>query len=106
MMRRRKAETLVEFLMAAFIFTEIMTGVLSFIANQTETLVNIRNRDTMMFHAQRFMNIKNYSDDYTVERYNKDSVCLNDKISVDLNADEDILTVRKGKSTMTFNLNP
>ena len=99
MMRRRKAETLVEFLMAAFIFTEIMTGVLSFIANQTETLVNIRNRDTMMFHAQRFRNMG-----VSTSAYNSDSVCLSDDIRI--NIDENIMTVKKGKSTMTFDLNP
>lgn len=97
MMKKRKAETLVEFLMAAFIFTEIMAGVLSFIANQTETLVNIRNRDTMMFHAQRFMNMN-----VSTSEYNSDSVCLEDKISI--NIDGDIMTVSKGKSIMTFNL--
>ena len=100
MMRRRKAETLVEFLMAAFIFAEIMTGVLSFIAGQTQTLVNIHNRDTMMFHAQRFRNMGS-----STSKYNTDSVCLKDNISVDINGD--ILTVRKGtKSTMTFDLKP
>lgn len=97
MMKRRKAETLVEFLMAAFIFTEIMTGVLSFIANQTETLVNIRNRDTMMFHAQRFRNMG-----VSTSEYNSDSVCQKDNVSI--NIDGDVMTVRKGKSTMTFNL--
>lgn len=96
-MKRRKAETLVEFLMAAFIFTEIMAGVLSFIANQTETLVNIRNRDTMMFHADRFRNMN-----VSTSEYNSDSVCLEDKISI--NIDGDIMTVSKGKSIMTFNL--
>ena len=99
MMRRRKAETLVEFLMAAFIFTEIMAGVLSFIANQTETLVNIRNRDTMMFHAQRFRNMN-----VSTSEYNSDSVCQKDNVSI--NIDGDVMTVSKGKSTMTFNLNP
>lgn len=98
-MRRRKAETLVEFLTASFIFVQIMTGVLTFIANQTETLVNIRNRDTMMFHAQRFMNMQT---SYT--SYNNDTVCKADNVTVI--SEDNILTVSKGKSTMTINLRP
>ena len=93
-MRRRKAETLVEFLMASFIFVEIMTGVINFIANQTETLVNIRNRDTMMFHAQRYLNGQTTADDVRI------------KDGVDISQSGNILTVSKGKSTMTINLNP
>lgn len=98
-MRRRKAETLVEFLTASFIFVQIMTGVLTFIANQTETLVNIRNRDTMMFHAQRFMNMQT---SYT--SYNNDTVCKADNVTVI--SEDNVLTVSKGKSTMTINLRP
>ena len=99
MMRRRKAETLVEFLMAAFIFAEIMTGVLSFIANQTETLVNIHNRDTMMFHADRFRNMN-----VSTSEYNNEDVCKADNVTVI--SEDNILTVSKGKSTMTIELKP
>ena len=97
-MKRRKAETLVEFLMASVIFTEIMAGVLSFIANQTETLVNIHNRDLMMFHAQRYMNMG-----ITYSAYNADPLCVQDnvKFSKDKNGN---LTISTGKSTMTFAL--
>ncbi len=98
-MRKRKAETLVEFLMASVIFVQIMAGVITFIANQTETLVNIRNRDTMMFHAQRFRNMN-----VSTSAYNADSVCLRDNVSVDLQSN--ILTISKGKSTMEINLKP
>lgn len=98
-MKKRKAETLVEFLTASFIFVQIMTGVLTFIANQTETLVNIRNRDTMMFHAQRFMNMQT---SYT--SYNNDTVCKADNVTVI--SEDNVLTVSKGKSTMTINLRP
>ncbi len=100
MMRKRKAETLVEFLVASFIFVEIMAGILSFIANQTETLVNIRNRDTMMFHAQRFMNMG-----VSISEYNNDDICKADNVT--LNQDGSMLTVsRDTKSTMTINLKP
>ncbi len=100
MVRRRKAETLVEFLMASFIFVEIMTGILSFIANQTQTLVNIRNRDTMMFHVQRFRNMG-----VSTSAYNNDDVCKADNVT--LNQDGNMLTVSRGtKSTMTINLKP
>ena len=100
-MKKRKAETLVEFLMASFIFVEIMTGVINFIANQTETLVNIRNRDTMMFHAQRFINMQPKDDD---DYNNNDKVCKADNVKVF--SEDNILKVSKGKSTITINLNP
>lgn len=106
MMRRRKAETLVEFLMALFVFGVIMGGVakerggiIDFIANQTTTLVNIRNRDTMMFHAQRFRNMN-----VSTSAYNADSVCQKDNVNISI--DGDIMTVSRGKSTMTFNIKP
>ena len=99
MMQRRKAETLVEFLMAAFIFAEIMTGVLSFIANQTQTLVNIHNRDTMMFHVQRFRNMN-----VSTSEYNDDDVCKADNVT--MNQSSNTLIVSKGKSTMTIELKP
>ncbi len=98
-MKKRKAETLVEFLMASFIFVEIMAGVLSFIANQTETLANIRSRDAMMFHARRFMNMQT---SYT--SYNNDDVCKADNVTVI--SEDNVLTVSKGKSTMTISLRP
>ena len=98
MMRRRKAETLVEFLMASVVFVEIMAGVLTFIANQTETLVNISNRDTMMFHAQRYMNMGvSYSD------YNGDALCVKDNVNFSKD-DNGNLIISKGKSTMKFEL--
>ena len=99
MMRRRKAETLVEFLMASFIFVEIMASVLSFIAGQTETIVNILHRDAMMFHAQRFRNMN-----VSTSAYNNDDVCKADNVTV--NQSGNTLTVSKGKSTMTIELKP
>lgn len=93
-MRRRKAETLVEFLMASVIFVEVMAGVMTFIANQTQTLVNIRDRDTMMFHVQRYLNGQTAADD------------VRTKDGVDISRNGNILTVSKGKSTMEINLKP
>lgn len=98
-MKKRKAETLVEFLMASFIFVEIMAGVLSFIANQTETLANIRSRDAIMFHVQRFRNMQT---SYTA--YNDDDVCKADNVVLELSGN--ILSASKGKSTMVINLKP
>lgn len=51
---RRKGETLTEFLTAATVFGMMMAGIFEFIANHTETLADIRNKDELMYHAQRF----------------------------------------------------
>ena len=55
-MKKRRAETLVEFLVATAIFGTMMIGVCNFIANQTQTLVNIRHRDEFMYYANWLVN--------------------------------------------------
>lgn len=94
-MKRRKAETLVEFLMASLIFAEIMTSVLGFIANQTQTVVNISNRDIMMFHAQRFVNMQTLGSTVSDENYSdNDDVCKTDNVKV--HSEDNVLTVSRG----------
>lgn len=55
-MRKRRGESLAEFLTASLVFGIIMAGLFEFMANQTENLAMIRDRDTMMFYAQRYHN--------------------------------------------------
>ncbi len=50
-MRKRRGESLAEFLTASLVFGIIMAGLFEFMANQTENLAMIRDRDDLMFHA-------------------------------------------------------
>ena len=51
---KRKGETLTEFLTALTVFGLMAAGIFEFIANQTENLADIKNKDEIMYHAQRF----------------------------------------------------
>lgn len=55
-MKRRSGETLTEFLVATTVFGIISAGLFEFIANQTETLADIRNKEDLMYYAQRYVN--------------------------------------------------
>ena len=49
---KRKGETLTEFLAAVTVFGLMVSGIFEFIANQTENLADIKNKDDMMYGAQ------------------------------------------------------
>ena len=49
---KRKGETFTEFLTASMVFGIMMAGLFEFMANQTQTVANIRDRDNLMFLAQ------------------------------------------------------
>ena len=49
---KRKGETFTEFLTSATVFGIMMAGLFEFMANQTQSLANIRDRDNLMYGAQ------------------------------------------------------
>ena len=53
---KRKGETFTEFLVATAVFGIMMGGLFEFMANQSETLSDIKNRDELMFYAQKYVN--------------------------------------------------
>lgn len=55
-MQRRKAETLIEFLVAVFIFGILMTSLFNFMAVQTENAVIIKINDNLFYKAQWLLN--------------------------------------------------
>ena len=55
-MRRRSAETLIEFLTALLIFMTVMTSIFTFMANQTENVARLIDRDFFVFNAQKWIN--------------------------------------------------
>ena len=95
---RRKGETFAEFLTAATVFGLIAASMFEFMANQTQTLANIRDRDNLIYHAGRFMAI---SRDVTPPVQITQA-----GISFDLNNDKSILTVTNNNASITFSLKP
>ena len=53
---KRKGETFTEFLTALTVFGVIIAGIFEFMANQTQSLANIRDRDNLMYLSQRVCN--------------------------------------------------
>ena len=56
MKRRRRAETLAEFLVAMVLFASIMTGVFDFTANQLNNAARIKDYDFFTFHTNKWLN--------------------------------------------------
>ena len=105
-MKKRRAETLAEFLMASLVFGLVMAGTFEFIANQTEFIARINVRDEIMQQAQ-------FSMDYYYYTYAKSTsspkkgILSSDRAGLKFSFDDDnnpkVLTVSKGtKHTMTF----
>ncbi len=109
-MRKRRGESLAEFLTASLVFGIIMAGLFEFMANQTENLAMIRDRDTMMFYAQKYAN--------TSKEPPKDTQKLKDAIdalkeeakkenaTIESDNDGKKLTVKKGLTELSFALKP
>ena len=60
-MKRRTAETLMEVLTAIAIFGIIIEGFSDFMANQTIALARTKDREKIMYYAQRWISSGDYS---------------------------------------------
>lgn len=92
---RRKGETLMEFVVALTVFGMMTAGIFEFMANQTENLADIRNKDDLIYHAQRYMNTRTQEDGITC--------------TIDTNSDGTFLTVtntNNNNASMKFELKP
>lgn len=94
-MKKHRAETLIEFLTAVFVFGIMMAGVFEFIAIQTTMLARISTRDELMYQAQYCMNYYYKNRELLQER---DGV----KFELDNPSNPKILTVSKNNSVMSF----
>ena len=54
-MKTRKAETLIEVVTAMTLFGIIMSGLFDFMANQTLNLAYLKDRQTIMYYAQKWI---------------------------------------------------
>ena len=68
---KRKGETFAEFLVATAVFGIMMGGLFEFMANQSETLSDIRNRDTFMYYAQKYVDTLKKPPEDTASEINK-----------------------------------
>ena len=112
-MKRRKGETLAEFIMATWIFAMVMTWVVGFITGQTQAFVNIKNRDDIMYKAKwlnhhDFMYSKNITREMIISgqeyTYGTDTESINyvkelqSVASFDWNKSTKTLTVKQGNA--------
>lgn len=100
---KRKGETFAEFLTAATVFGLIAASMFEFMANQTQTLANIRDRDNLMYHAGRFMVV---SGDETRKNKNYSCNSTHAGVSFDFDNSKSILTVKNNNASMQFTLKP
>lgn len=99
---RRKGETLMEFVVALTVFGMMTAGIFEFMANQTENLADIRNKDDLIFYAQKYMNTPKEK-----RPANNTPVDDDNKTEYNINSDETTLTVTKPNVTpITFELKP
>ncbi len=101
-MKRRKGETLAEFIIATWIFAMVMTWVVGFITGQTQAFVNLKNRDDIIYCVQKFMN---ESADIIADGQHYPITA--EHISLDISDGGKTLTATKGKDTvLTFKIAP
>ena len=113
-MKRRRAETFTEFLVAMVLFALIMAGVFQFTANQTMQAARIKDWDFFMFYAQQWIN-ENRNDDGTIKAPNEadnnkekdtdERGIIEFVMETDSSTQEKILTVRQKdnpKQSMKF----
>ena len=88
--KTRAGETLIEVVTAMTIFGIVSAGIFDFIANQTLALARAKDRENMMYYAQRYVISGDYSS-YNVDEWGTDFTFSNNT-----------LTVTKGTASMTF----
>ncbi|MBQ3446438.1 MAG: hypothetical protein IJG37_02205 [Synergistaceae bacterium] len=93
---KRKGETLTEFLTASTVFGLVAAGIFEFMASQTETLADIRNKDEMIYQAQRYMNTGTQEDGVTCGKSSDGKT-----LTVTLKTDG-----TEERASMTFTLKP
>ena len=59
-MMKRKAETLIEIVIAMTVFGIMSAGIFDFMANQTLHLARVRNRENMLYAARRLISCSSF----------------------------------------------
>ena len=111
---KRKGETLTEFLAAVTVFGLMVSGIFEFIANQTENLADIKNKDDIIFYANWLNNqtlnrnsVKNRNILYHIDHSVKDDAVTatqyySDKYGVYISATEPQSPVHELEKVVSF----
>ena len=89
---KRAGETLIEVITAMAIFGVVFAGISDFMANQTLALAHAKDREKILYYAQKWVN----SNDITIEDA--------DGGNITFSYTDDVLTVSKGNISMAFKL--
>ena len=98
MKRRRRAETLAEFLIAMVLFASIMTGVFDFLANQLNNAARIKDYDFFMFYTQKYIN--EHSDLIP----NSGEITDTERGTITFKKSDNVLTAAQGDKLMKFTI--
>ena len=89
---KRAGETLIEVIMAMFIFGVIFAGISDFMANQTLAIAHAKTQEKLMYYAQKWIN----SGDVNISEA--------DNGNITFSYIDNTLTVTKGNASMAFKL--
>ncbi len=104
---KRKGETLTEFLTAVTVFGLMAAGIFEFIANQTENLADIKNKDNLIFYAQKYTNTPKDERPSNNEVINDNGTKMKYNLDNDTTLTVTLLTEDGGnRASMTFSLKP
>ena len=109
---KRRGETFTEFLVATAVFGIMMGGLFEFMANQSETLADIKNRDELMYYANWCMaaepeKARGNSPFTHEDKKAKFTPDGGTNLTVTLMIDDENLTDdKKERGSMTFKLKP
>ena len=98
-MKKRKAETLIEIITAMSVFGVISYGIFDFMANQTLHLARVRNRENMLYAAQKLISCS--SCDVNVDKF---TLIPDTGVEYTYIKTTKVLTLKKGDATMTFKI--
>ena len=96
-MTKRKAETLIEIITAMMVFGVMSAGLFDFMAHQTVHLARTRDREKMLFAAQKLIACS--SCDVNVSKFT-----LIPDTGVEYTYINNTLTLRKGNASMTLSI--
>ena len=97
-MRRRRAETLAEFLVAMIVFAMIMTGVFDFITNQLTNAARVKDYDFFMFYTQKYIN--EHSSSIPASGQIDDT----ERDTITFTKSNNVLTASQGNKSMKFTI--
>mgnify|MGYP002626917266 CR=1 FL=1 len=97
-MKKLKAETLIEIVTAMAVFGVISAGLFDFMANQILHLARVRDRENMLYAAQKLISCSSFD---VVEETNPKPIA---DTGMQYTFHDNTLTLINGSSTMSFTI--